>query len=123
MSLNNLYIDKINLQYIKRIMIFSCFAYSNMRKNDPSTYIMYVNSFIKSHLKSFPVSYKIHYGPASISSVEEERQLIIDDLLLDEGADAYHIVTIYVQYPKGTSIIEFSIDLREENKLVDFLYL
>lgn len=117
-----LHLDKINTQYIKRIMIFACFAYSNQRKDNTGFYVNSVSKFIDKHLKFYPVSYKIKYGPDD-ANLEEKRDMIIDELVADNGSDDYNSITIYFQYPRGSGIIEFTVDLRDENKYLDFLYL
>lgn len=122
-DLNELNIEKVKLQYIKRIIVFACFAFSNMRKSDPQGFITKVSEFISKNLRTYSLSFRLEFDAVNPDK-EQKRDFLIDELISDEGSDHFNVVTIYYRYPSQNSPIrEFSIDLRYQDKYVDFLYL
>ncbi|MCK9477501.1 MAG: hypothetical protein M0R46_16415 [Candidatus Muirbacterium halophilum] len=109
-------INEVNHNYIKRVVIFSLFLYKNYIRK-PNVYLYNINNFIKNKL-GMDINIKIDYESKSL---EEEREILIDSLLKEETSNYQSI--IHVSFNTSTRYVTMDIDINDEEKYSNFLYL
>lgn len=109
-------INEINHNYIKRIVIFSLFLYKNYIRK-PNVYVYNVNNFVKNKLGA-DLNIKIDY---ETKSLEEEREIMLNNLLNDEKTDYQSI--IHVSFNTSTRYVTMDINIKDVEKYSNYLYL
>jgi len=109
-------INEIYHQYIIRVVIFSLFLHKNLIKQ-PNIYKQTIYSFVN---KRIPWKIKLTIDTGIQLDKEDQREIVLEELLNDVESDYLKIITASFTTPmKDVSLI---IDLREEEKYQNFLY-
>ena len=109
-------INKIYHQYILRIVIFALFANKSLLRQ-PNVYKQAVYSFLK---KRLPWQIYLSIDTGEKLSLDEERELILDELLNDVKSD--HLKVVIIKFTTPLKEVRMAIDLSSEQKYQDFLY-
>lgn len=109
-------INEIYHNYIIRIVIFSLFTFKGQIRQ-PNVYKMSVLSFVKRRLP-WPINLKVDTGIQLTKG--EQRELLLDEILL--GIESDELTTVTVTFTTPLKTTQFSIDLRSEDKYQSFLY-
>ena len=109
-------INKIYHQYILRIVIFALFANKSMLRQ-PGAYKQAVYSFLK---KRLPWQIYLSIDTGEKLSLDEERELILDELLNDVKSD--HLKVVIIKFTTPLKEVRMSINLANETKYQNFLY-
>lgn len=110
--------NEIYHQYIIRVVIFALFLYKRQIRQ-PNVYKMSVDSFVK---KRLPWSINLYIDTSERLSKDEERELLLNDLL--NNVSSNYLKTIYVIFTtplKKDCALE--VDLSDEEKYEKLLYL
>lgn len=110
-------INEIYHNYIVRIVIFSLFAYKRIVRQ-PSVYQNSVQSFVNKR-----VAWKInlHIDSGIKMSKDEEREIVLNEIL--DGVESSYLTTVVVSFTTPLKDITIEVDLRDEEKYQNFLYL
>mgnify|MGYP001346177260 FL=1 len=109
-------INEIYHQYIVRVVIFGLFLYKRQIRQ-PNVYKLSVISFTK---KRLPWKINLVIDTGVQLDKEEQRDIILEELLNDVESDYMKSVTVTFTTPlKNTTMI---IDLSDEDKYQNFLY-
>jgi hypothetical protein len=109
-------INEIYHQYIIKVIIFSLFLYKRQIRQ-PSVYKQSVLSFVNKRL-AWKIYLTIDTGPKL--ERDEERDILLDELLNDVISEQLSKVTISFTSPLKEVTME--IDLKNEEKYQNFLY-
>jgi hypothetical protein len=110
-------INEIYHQYITRVVIFALFAYKRLVKQ-PGVYRLSVNAFVK---KRLPWDINLEIDMGIQLDKEDQRDIVLEEILNDVESDYMTSVTVSFTTPmKGVSMV---VDLREEEKYQNFLYI
>ena len=110
-------INEVYHNYIVRVVVFSLFLYKRMIR-EPNAYKIAVNSFVK---KRLPWKIDLRIDTGFKLDKEDEREIILEELLNGVETDSLTIVTVTFITPLKETTLE--IDLKDENKYQEFLYL
>ena len=110
-------INEVYHQYILRIVIFSLFAYK-MQIRQPGVYKQSVYSFISKRLP-WKISLSIDTGEKL--SRDEERDILLEELL--NGVETDYLKVVIVKFTTPLKDVKMAIDLSDENKYQNFLYI
>jgi hypothetical protein len=109
-------INEIYHQYIVRVVIFGLFLYKRQIRQ-PNVYRQSVISFTK---KRLPWKINLVIDTGIQLNKEDQRDIILEELLNDVKSDYMKIVTVTFKTPlKETTM---TIDLSDEEKYQNFLY-
>lgn len=109
-------INEVYHQYILRIVIFSLFANKSLIRQ-PNVYKQAVFTFLK---KRLPWKIYLSIDTGEQLSLDEERELILDELLY--GIKTDHLKVIIIKFTTPLKDVRMAIDLANENKYQTFLY-
>ncbi len=107
--------QKINHNYITRIIIYSILLYSENR-DDHKLYTTLVKKFVSKRLR-FNVDIQIDLGKDY--DKDERRDILLDQLLQNEQLDKFK--TIGVKFKTGLKEMNLIIDLRRESEYEKWL--
>lgn len=110
-------INKIYHNYIVRIVIFSLFLYKRQIRQ-PNVFKLSVDSFIK---KRLPWKINLIIDTGIKMDKEEEREILLNELL--EGVESDWLSTVTVTFTTPIKETTIEVDLRNEEKYQKFLYL
>lgn len=110
-------INEINHNYILRVVIFSLFLYKRQVRQ-PNVFTQSVLSFTKKRIP-WKINLKINTG-VSMSKFEE-RELLLNEIL--EGVESSFLTTVTVTFTTPLKETTIEVDLRDEEKYQNFLYL
>lgn len=110
-------INEIYHNYIIRIVIFSIFVHKRMIRT-PNVYKMSVNSFIK---KRLPWQINLVIDTGFKLDKDDERQILLNELL--EGVESDYLSTVTVTFTTPLKETTMQIDLKDEKKYEEYLYL
>ena len=110
-------INKIYHNYIVRIVIFSLFLYKRQIRQ-PNVFKLSVDSFIK---KRLPWKINLIIDTGIKMEKEEEREILLNELL--EGVESDWLSTVTVTFTTPLKEITIEVDLKDEGKYQNFLYL
>ena len=110
-------INEVYHQYIVRVVIFALFTFKRQIRH-PNVYKQSVYSFVE---KRLPWKINLLIDTGEKLSKEDERDLILEELLNDKKVDFLKYVSVIFTTPlKQDCIME--IDLTDEKKYEHFLY-
>jgi hypothetical protein len=109
-------VNQIYHNYIVRIVIFALFLYKRQIRQ-PSVYKLSVLTFVRRRL---PWKINLVIDTGIKLDKEEEREIILQELLDGVEADYLGIVTVTFNTPLKETTME--IDLKNESKYEDHLY-
>jgi hypothetical protein len=109
-------INEVYHQYIIRIIIFSLFANKNLIRQ-PNVYKQAVQTFLK---KRLPWKIYLSIDTGEKLSLDDERELILDELL--NGVKTDYLKVVIIKFTTPLKDIRMAIDLGNEAKYQDFLY-
>ena len=109
-------IQQINHNYVTRMVIFSVFLFKNHRKEEKAYQIMITN-FLRRKV-GYKIDLKIECGPKF--SLEDQRELVIENLLNDEEFD--HMKLVVATFKTALKEVNIQIDLNKEEKYEHYLY-
>lgn len=109
-------ISEISQQYITRIVIFSLFLFK-VQIRQPNVYRHSVHGFVQ---KRLPWKIDLRIDTGVKMSKDDERELMIGQILDEVESDYMSIVTVTFTTPNKEVTME--IDLRNEEKYQKFLY-
>jgi len=110
-------INEVYHQYIVRIVIFSLFIYKRQIKQ-PNVYRLSVMAFVR---KRIPWKIDLIIDTGIPLDREEQRDLALDEILNDIKSD--YMTTVMVTFTTPLKTITMDIDLKDEEKYQNFLYL
>jgi hypothetical protein len=111
-------INEVYHQYIVRVVIFALFTFKRQIRH-PNVYKQSVYSFVEKRLP-WKINLSILTNSENLSK-EDERDLILEELLNDKKIDFLKYVSVVFTTPlKQDCIME--IDLTDEKKYEHFLY-
>jgi hypothetical protein len=110
-------INEVYHNYIVRVVIFSLFTYKRLVRQ-PNVYKQSVLSFVTKR-----VAWKIHLviDTGLQMSKDEERDIVLNELL--EGIESDYLTTVTVTFTTPLKEITIEVDLKDEDKYQNFLYL
>lgn len=110
-------INEVYHNYIVRVVIFGLFTYKRLVRQ-PNVYKQSVLSFINKR-----VPWKIHLviDTGIQMSKDEEREILLNELL--EGVENDYISLVTVTFTTPLKEITIEVDLKDEVKYQNFLYL
>jgi hypothetical protein len=109
-------VQRINHNYVTRMVIFSIFLFKNYRK-DENAYFQMILNFVRRKI-GHNIDLKIEVGPKL--SIQEQRENVIDNLLNDDDIDIMNLVV--VKFKTGDKEATIQINLNEEDKYEQYLY-
>lgn len=109
-------VQKINHNYVTRMIIFAVFLFKNYRK-DERTYQKNIQNFLRRKI-GYNTNLQIQVGPKF--SVEDHRHSVIDGLLNDQ--EIFQLNLVVVTFKTAHKQTSFQINLNEEDKYEDYLY-
>lgn len=107
----------IHHNYITRMVIFSVFLFKNYR-NQESAYAHMINSFLKKKVHT-KLQVELECGPKL--ATQDSRDTIIESLLNEDDFDHMNLVVVNFQTPLKQMTLQ--IDLNQEQKWNDYLYI
>lgn len=110
-------INEINHQFIIKVVIFSLFLYKRQIKQ-PSVYKISVMKFVKARV---PWKIDLVVKTQEKLPTEEERELILNELLY--GIENDYMSKVTVTFTTPLKEVTMEIDLKDEEKYQNFLYL
>ena len=110
-------ISEIYHNYIIRVVIFSIFLYKRMIKT-PNAYKLAVNSFIK---KRLPWKINLIIDTGIKLDKDDEREILLNELL--EGIESDYLSIITIKFTTPLKETTMQIDLKDEKKYSEYLYL
>lgn len=110
-------INEVYHNYIVRVVIFSLFTYKRIVRQ-PGVYKQSVMSFVSKR-----VAWKINLviDPGIKMSKDEEREIVLNELL--DGVESDYLSTVTVTFTTPLKEITIEVDLKDEEKYQNFLYL
>lgn len=109
-------ISEVYHQYVIRVVIFSLFTFKGQLRQ-PNVYKQSIYGFIKKRLP-WKIDIKIDTGIRM--DKDDERELMIGQILDEVESDYMSVVTVTFTTPKREVTME--VDLRDEEKYEKFLY-
>ena len=109
-------INEVYHNYIMKIVIFSLFTYKRLIRQ-PNVYNQSVYSFVKKRIP-WKINLVINNGPKM--SKDEEREILLNELL--EGVESDFITTVTVTFTTPLKETTIEVDLKDEKKYEKFLY-
>ena len=109
-------VQKINHNYVTRIIIFSVFLFKNYRK-DENAYFQMILNFVRRKV-GYNIDLKVEVGPKL--SIEDQRESVIENLLNDDNVDIMNLVV--VKFKTGDKEANIQINLNDEDKYEQYLY-
>jgi hypothetical protein len=110
-------INEIYHNYIVRVVVFALFTFKRQIRQ-PNVYSLSVQSFVK---KRLPWKVNLVIDTGVKLGKEDERDILLQELLDGIETDYLSIVTVTFTTPlKETTM---SIDLKDESKYEEYLYL
>ena len=109
-------VQQINHNYITRMVIFSIFLFKKYRKEE-TAYHQMINNFLRRKI-GYSIDLKIECGPKF--SLEDQRELVIENILNDEEFD--HMNLVVAQFKTALKEVNIQIDLNQEEKYENYLY-
>lgn len=110
-------INEVYHNYIVRVVIFSLFTYKRIVRQ-PGVYKQSVLSFVNKRV-AWKINLSIDTGPQM--SKDEEREIVLSEIL--EGVESDHLTTVVVTFTTPLKEITIEVDLRDEDKYQNYLYL
>ncbi len=110
-------INEVYHKYIIRVVIFALFTFKGQLRQ-PNVYKQSIDSFVK---KRIPWKINLYVDTGERLSKEEERDLLLDELLNGIKTDYLKCVRIIFDTPAKKNYA-MEIDLSDEKKYEDFLY-
>jgi hypothetical protein len=110
-------INDIYHNYIIRVVIFSLFLYKRIVRT-PGAYKLSVNSFIK---KRIPWKINLIIDTGIKLDKDDEREILLNELL--EGIESDYLSTITITFTTPLKETTMEIDLKDEKKYEEYLYL
>ena len=109
-------VQKINHNYVTRMVIFSIFLFKNYRKEE-SAYFQMINNFLKRKV-GYNINLEIEVGPKI--SLQEQRESLIQGLL--NGEEVANLNLVVVKFKTALKEAQIQINLNEEDKYEEYLY-
>jgi hypothetical protein len=109
-------VQKINHNYVTRLVIFSIFLFKNYRKEEKVYHQMIVN-FLRRKV-GYKIDLEIQVGPKY--TLQEQRDNIIESIINNE--DVSNLNLVVANYKTGLKEVSIQIDLNEEDKYEEYLY-
>ena len=109
-------VQRINHNYVTRIIIFAVFLFKNYRK-DENAYYQAIHNFVRRKV-GYNTDLKIEVGPKL--SKEDQRESLIENLLNDDSIDIMNLVV--VTFKTGDKESSIQINLNTEDKYEEYLY-
>lgn len=109
-------VQKINHNYVTRMVIFSVFLFKNYRKEETAYHQMIVN-FVRRKI-GFNIDLQVEVGPKL--SLQDQRESVIENLLNDDVVDIMNLVV--VKFKTGDKEASIQINLNDEDKYEQYLY-
>ncbi len=110
-------INEVYHNYIIRVVIFSLFTFKRQLRQ-PNVYKMSVQAFVKRRLP-WPINLYIDTGIPR--SKGEEREVLLNELL--EGVESNYLSVVTVSFTTPVKETTIEVDLKDEDKYQNFLYL
>ena len=110
-------INEVYHNYIVKVIVFSIFLYKRQIRQ-PNVYKLSVMSFVK---KRIPWKINLVIDTGIKLDKEEEREILLNELLEGVESDYQSKVTVTFTTPMKETTME--IDLKDEEKYQKFLYL
>jgi hypothetical protein len=110
-------INEVYHNYIVRVIIFSLFTYKRLIRQ-PEVYKQSVYSFTK---KRLPWQINLLIDTGIQMSKDEEREIVLKEIL--EGVESDYLTTVTVKFTTPLKETTIEVDLRNEEKYQNFLYL
>jgi hypothetical protein len=110
-------INEVYHNYIVRVIIFSLFTYKRLIRQ-PGVYKQSVYSFTK---KRLPWQINLLIDTGIQMSKDEEREIVLKEIL--EGVESDYLTTVTVTFTTPLKETTIEVDLRNEEKYQNFLYL
>ena len=109
-------INKIYHQYILRIVIFALFANKSLLRQ-PNVYKQAVQTFLK---KRLPWQIYLSIDTGKKLSLDDERELILDELL--NGVKTDYLKVVIIKFTTPLKDVRMAVNLANESKYENFLY-
>lgn len=110
-------INEVYHNYIVRVVIFGLFTYKRIIRQ-PNVYKQSVFSFVKKRL-AWKINLMIDTGPKM--SKDEEREIVLNEIL--EGVESDYLTKVTVTFTTPLREVTIEVDLKDEDKYQNFLYL
>ena len=110
-------INEVYHNYIVRVVIFTLFTYKRIIRQ-PNVYKQSVHAFTK---KRLPWKINLIIDTGIQMSKDEEREILLNELL--EGVESDYISLVTVTFTTPLKEITIEVDLKNEDKYQNFLYL
>lgn len=110
-------INEVYHNYIVRVVIFALFTYKRQIRQ-PNVYKISVISFV---IKRLPWKINLVIDTGLKIDKEDEREILLNELL--EGVESDYLTTVTVTFTTPLKEITIEVDLKDENKYQNFLYL
>lgn len=110
-------INEIYHNYIIRVVIFALFTFKNQIRQ-PNVYKMSVQAFVKRRL---PWQINLYIDTGITMSKGEEREVLLNELL--EGVESNYLSVVTVSFTTPVKETTIEVDLKDEDKYQNFLYL
>jgi hypothetical protein len=110
-------INEVYHNYIVRVVIFGLFTYKRIIRQ-PNVYKQSVFSFVKKRL-AWKINLTIDTGPQM--SKDEEREIVLNEIL--EGVESDYLTKVTVTFTTPLREVTIEVDLKDEDKYQNFLYL
>jgi hypothetical protein len=98
------------------MVIFSIFLFKKYRKEE-NVYNQMINNFLRRKI-GYSIDLKIECGPKF--SLEDQRELVIENILNDEDFD--HMNLVVAQFKTALKEVNMQVDLNKEEKYEHYLY-
>lgn len=109
--------NEIYHNYIVRVVIFALFTFKRQIRQ-PNVYKMSVITFT---IKRLPWKINLIIDTGIKMDKEEEREILLNELL--EGVESDWLSTVTVTFTTPLKEITIEVDLKDEGKYQNFLYL
>ena len=110
--------NELNHNYIIRVVIFSIFLYK-FKYRDIMDYKQSVHNFIK---KRLPWDINLQINTGNQISKEEEREILLNQLLYDEDDDLNDMFTFQISFLTPLKEVTMIINLLDEDRYEIFLF-
>ena len=109
-------INEVYHQYITKVVIFAIFLFKRQIRQ-PNVYNMSVQTYVN---KRLPWKINLRIDAGERLNKEDERDLLLDELLNGVESDYLTYVTVTYTTPLKETVME--INLRDESKYEKFIY-
>lgn len=110
-------INEVYHNYIVRVVIFALFTYKRQIRQ-PNVYKISVMTF---SIKRLPWKINLVIDTGLKIDKEDEREILLNELL--EGVESDYLTTVTVTFTTPLKEITIEVDLKDEDKYQNFLYL